>query len=139
MAMKNEERKVERRSSPRQFIPEVLVELRRDVDSETLGWVKSAVDISLNGMLLQLPLEVALGDFLYVGFTLCEPRTPLRGLRAVVLSRRPRGPLRGSLLVGRWPAVRTGDLGVLGFTGWPLEKEYELAAWLKRTGAEEAS
>ena len=33
------------------------------------------------------------------------------------------------------PRVRTGDLGVLGFTAWPLEKEYELEAWLREHAA----
>ena len=115
------------RSSSRQSIPEVLVELRRNIDSETPDWVGSAVDIALGGMFLELPPEAGLGDLFYVTFTLGDPRTSFRRLGAVVLSRRPRGePL---------PRVRTGDLGVLGFTAWPLEKEYELEAWLREHAA----
>ena len=60
----------EKRLSSRRPIPLVLVELRRDIDSETPDWVSSAVDISLKGMLLQLPLEVGLRELLYIGFTL---------------------------------------------------------------------
>ena len=118
MAMENGgEGKVEKRWSGRQLIPEVLVDLRRDTASETPDWVGSAVDISLKGMLLRLPLEAGRGELLYVDFTL-GPHT-FRRLKAIVLRR------------------ELGDLGVLGFTAWPLQEQLELAAWLKDRAAEE--
>ena len=110
----------EKRLSYRQPIPGVLVELRRDVDSETPDWVGSAVDISRRGMLLRLPSEVGRRELLYVTFTLGDSDTFTR-LGAVVLRR------------------DLGDLGALGFSGWPLEKEFELAAWLRRSEAEAES
>ena len=102
-----------RRSSTRQAIPEVLVELRQNVHSETPDWVKSAVDISDKGMLLELPPEAGPGEFLHMGFTLDDPRASFRGLMAVVIR-------------------RAGDLGVLFFKAWPREKQNELAAWLRK-------
>ena len=100
------------RWSPRHPIPGVLVESRRNIDSETPDWVGSAVDISLNGMLLQLPPEVGRGEQLYVTFTLGDWCAFSR-LRAVLIRR------------------DIGDLGALRFSAWPQEKEDELEAWLK--------
>ena len=108
----------ERRSSTRQPIPEVSVELRRNIDSDTPDWVSSAVNISLRGMLLQLPLETSPGALLYVGFTLGGSHVFSR-LVAVVLRR------------------ELGELGVLGFRDWPLDKQYELSLWLQKQAAEE--
>ena len=107
----------ERRSSTRQAIPEVLVELRRNVHSETPDWVKSAVNISRKGMLLHLPEGMRLGDLVFVRFTLSEPRASFRRLEAIVIRR------------------DQGALGVLGFADWPQEKENELAAWLQARAA----
>ena len=117
MAMENGgEGKHGKRWSGRQPIPGVLVELRRDTASETPDWVSSAVDINLNGMLLQLPREVGRGEQLYVTFTLGDSYA-FRRLRAVVLRR------------------DLGELGVLSFSAWPLDKENELAAWLRLQAA----
>ena len=133
MATRNEERNVERRSSPRQPVPGLQVELRR-VGTETPTWVCSAADISLRGMLLQLPPELGPGEFLHVWFTLGDSHA-FRRLGAVVLSRRPReqSPLRPRLLLG--PARRPGELGALGFTAWPRQKRNELAVWLRERSA----
>ncbi len=106
-----------KRESGRQAIPQVLVELRRNIDSATPDWINLASNISLRGMLVHLPPEVRMGDLLYVGFTLGDPRTSFIGLEAIVIR-------RGS-----------GGLGVLGFPAWPLEKQNELAAWLQERAA----
>ena len=115
LAMRNEvERKAEKRSSGRQPIPEVAVELRRDTYSENPAWVCSAVDIGLRGMRLRLPPWVGLGESLDVVFTLADPRTSFGPLRAIVLGR------------------ESDDIGVLGFEAWPLEAKHELAVWMRR-------
>ena len=76
------------RSSSRESITGVLVELRRRVDSETPDWVNLAVNISRKGMLLHLPSGVGMGQLLYVGFTLVDhPRASFSGLDAVVIRR----------------------------------------------------
>ncbi len=105
------------RSSSRQSIPEVSVELRRRADSETPDWVELAVNISRKGMLLHLPEGMRLGDLVFVRFTLSEPRASFRRLEAIVIRRYP------------------GGLGVLGFAVWPPERKSELAAWLQERAA----
>ncbi len=130
--MEDGERKVERRSSRRQPVPGLQVELRR-VGTETPTWVCSAADISLRGMLLRLPPELGPGEYLHVGFILGDSHA-FRRLGAVVLSRRPRRQsLPPRLLLGQ--ARRPGELGALGFTAWPWKKRYELEVWLKERSA----
>ena len=106
------ERKVERRSSVRRPIPQVLVELRQSIGSETPDWVGSAVDISLKGILLELPPELGLRELLRLTFTLGDSHVFWQQ-RAIVLRR------------------DTGDLGMLFFAAWSLDKQEELGTWLR--------
>lgn len=112
MDMNVDGQREERRRSARHPVPELLIELRRNVDSATPDWAASAVDISLRGMLLQLPPVVALGEYLHLRFMQRGPLFGFERLGAVVLRH------------------EHGNLVALGFTGWPREALDLLAAWL---------
>jgi len=86
--------------------------LRQSIGSKTPDWLSSAVDISLKGILLQLPPELGLKELLRLTFTLGESHL-FSQQRAIVLRR------------------DLGGLGMLFFAAWPLDKQEELEAWLQ--------
>ena len=110
--MRREEGKLERRSSSRQPVPDVLVALTQSIDSESPQWVCSAVDVSSKGILLHLPPELGLREMVRVTFSLSSS-CAFSQLRAIVVRR------------------DLGDLGMLFFAGWPLHKQKEMSVWLR--------